>query len=76
MNQTVTRFEARRLAQREMLDLVDRLVADFGSRHAAGTVIRCVASARETLLRAGVRDDLTGATERVVRRRLDDRMSA
>jgi hypothetical protein len=56
---------------REELRLItSRLIKEFAGRLPAGTVIRCVANAREQLFRSGVRDGLATATEAAARRRL------
>lgn len=62
--------EERRAARAEMLTLVARLVAEYAAVLPAGTVIRCAARVHESLLRAGVRDDLPARTERLVREEL------
>ena len=46
------------------------LVAEYAGQVPAGTVIRCVAQAREQLLRADVRHGLAVAVESMARSRL------
>jgi hypothetical protein len=47
------------------------LADEFSGRLSTGTVIRCVAVARERLLAAGVRDGLVVAVESMSRARLE-----
>ena len=54
----------------ELLALTDRLIAEYAGLIAAGTVIRIVSRCHEHLLRAGVREGLTIATEAGARTRL------
>ena len=75
MNNFSSRFEARRRTHAEILDMIDRLVADYDT-HPAGVIIRRVVAARELLLRCGVRENLPVLVEALVRRQLDSRISA
>lgn len=69
------RYEARRRTHAEILDTIDRLIAEYQD-HPAGSIIRSVAAARELLLRCGVRDNLPYLVEAVVRRQLDAQVPA
>jgi hypothetical protein len=68
--------EARLAAQRDFLRLTDSLIAEFAGLLPAGTVIRCVARAREQLLRSGVRSGLAAAAESTARPRLTELLPA
>ena len=67
---SVTAFEARQSVHAELAAVTDTLIAEHSSHVPAGTVIRCVAQAREQLLRAGVRAGLAIAVESMARTRL------
>lgn len=68
---------AERLAARaELEQLTHRLVADYAGRVSAGSVLRAVSRAYESLRQAGVNDDVVASVEVLVRLRLDRRFSA
>jgi hypothetical protein len=67
----ISGYEARRESRAELTAVTHRLIADFAGRLPAGTVIRHVAQARESLLAAGVRSGLAAAAEAMARNRLD-----
>ncbi|HTW19394.1 MAG TPA: hypothetical protein VME70_04180 [Mycobacteriales bacterium] len=54
----------------EMLELVDRLIAEFAGIVPAGSVIRRVSRVRWYLIAMGVHDNLLAATESAVRTQL------
>jgi len=58
------------------MDVTASLIAEFAGRLPAGTVIRCVARAREQLLGSGVRSGLTLAAESMARLRLSELLPA
>lgn len=62
--------EARSTARQELREVTNTLIAEYSGRLPAGTVIRCVARAREQLLRSGVRAGLPVAVEFSARIRL------
>ena len=66
----MTRFEARQTTHSELESVTSTLIAEFSGVVPAGTVIRCVAQAREQLLDSGVRAGLAAATESAARIRL------
>ena len=66
----LTGFEVRQSAHAELVALTESLIAEYSGRIPAGTVIRCVAQAREQLLRAGVRAGLAAAVESMTHIRL------
>ena len=68
----ITAFEARQLVHAELAAVTDSLIAEHAGQVPAGAVIRCVAQAREQLLRAGVRTGLAVAVESMARSRLRD----
>ena len=72
----MTSYEARHRARADVDAVRDRLIAEFGYELPSGTVVRHVASAREELLRAGVRAGLAHAVEAMARRRLADLLPA
>jgi hypothetical protein len=53
-----------------MLDLVDRLVADYGGAMSAASIEQRVSRTRWSLIVQGVHDDLISATEHAVRAQL------
>lgn len=57
-----------------LVDLTHRLVTEFESSLAAGSVIRCVARCRDELWQMGLRDGIVEAVEAMARRRLADRV--
>ena len=68
---TAAEIHDQRIAARDELhEVTTSLIAEFAGRVPAGTVIRCVAKAREQLLRAGVRAGLATATESSARNSL------
>ena len=67
----MTGFEVRQATHRDMMVLSMSLTAEFSGRVPAGTVIRCVAQAREQLLASGVRAGLVAAVESMTRTRLE-----
>jgi hypothetical protein len=69
-------FETRHRTRADLDRVRDQLVAEFGFELPPGTVLRHVASAREELLRAGVRVGLAHAVEAMARRRLTELLPA
>ena len=67
---SITTFEVRQSVHAELVAVTDTLIAEHSGQVPAGTVIRCVAQAREQLLRAGVRAGLAIAVESMARTRL------
>ena len=67
---SITTFEARQSVHADLAAVTDTLIAEHAGHVPAGTVIRCVAQAREQLLRAGVRAGLAIAVESMARTRL------
>ncbi len=63
-------LDARREVHNQLRDVTDRLIAEFSAVVPAGRVLRTVATAREELLRNGVRAGLAPATEAMARLRL------
>jgi hypothetical protein len=59
----VPTFENRQSERAEMSAVTQRLVCEYAGQLPADSVIRCVARSREHLLRAGIRQGLTDATE-------------
>lgn len=68
--------EARWAAHQDLLEVTDSLIAEFAGLLPAGTVIRCVARAREQLLGSGVQSGLAGAAESTARQRLTELLPA
>jgi hypothetical protein len=68
--------EARWAAQQDLLEVTSSLIAEFAGRLPAGTVIRCIARARQQLLGAGVRSGLTAAALSMARLRLSELLPA
>lgn len=62
--------DARQATHRELDEVSAGLIAEFADRVLAGTVLRCVAQAREELARAGVSAGLAVAAEAMARIRL------
>ena len=69
-------LEARWATREDLLKVTSSLIAEFADRLPAGTVIHCVARAREQLLGAGVRSGLTVAAETLTRLRLSELLPA
>jgi hypothetical protein len=70
-HEVVTAFEARRSTHGALMALSVSLVEEFSGQVPAGTVIGCIAQARERLLAAGVRAGLVVAVESMTRGRLE-----
>lgn len=68
--------EARRATREDLQEVTNSLIAEFADRLPAGTVIRCVARAREQLLGSGVRLGLAVAAESMARLRLSEQLPA
>jgi hypothetical protein len=65
-------YEARASTRPAVLQVVERLTAEFAGVHSVGEVIAEAYRARETLLAHGVRAGLVDATEAAARIRLID----
>ena len=68
--------EARWAAREDVQEVTSSLIAEFAGRLPAGTVIRCVARAREQLLGSGMRSGLAVAAESMARMRLSEQLPA
>ena len=68
--------EARWATREDLQEVTSSLIAEFAGRLPAGTVIRCVARAREQLLGTGIRSGLAVAAESMARLRLSERLPA
>ena len=68
--------EARWATREDLRDITSSLIAEFAGRLPAGTVIRCVARAREQLLSSGMRSGLAVAVESMARVRLSELLPA
>jgi hypothetical protein len=68
--------EFRSATRQELIDVTSSLIAEFAGLVPPGSVIRCVARAREQLLRSGVRAGLAVATESMARLRLSELLPA
>jgi hypothetical protein len=66
----VNAVEARWATREDLQKVTSSLIAEFAGRLPAGTVIRCVARAREQLLVSGMRSGLAVAAESMARLRL------
>jgi hypothetical protein len=69
-----SRVESRWATVQEVREVTTSLLAEVAGLLPAGTVIRCVARAREQLLGAGVRAGLAVAVESMARLRLAERL--
>jgi hypothetical protein len=67
---TGSAVDPRRSSRQELRTVSIGLVAEFSGRVPAGEVLRCIARAREDLLRAGVDAGLAVAAESLARTRL------
>jgi hypothetical protein len=65
-----TVHDVRRACRPELVRLTDLLIAEYANRLSPGAVIMCVAQARESLLRTGVRAGLPVAVASMARTRL------
>ncbi len=61
---------ARQQTREQMREVSERLVAEFAAVVPADRVLSCIATAREELMRSGIRTGLAAATEASVRLRL------
>jgi len=68
--------ETRRATRQDLSEVTNSLIAEFAGRLPAGTIIRCVAQAREQLLRSGLRTGLAVAAESMARIRLSEILPA
>jgi hypothetical protein len=72
----VSPVEARWAAQQGLTEVTASLIAEFAGLLPAGTVIRCLARAREQLLNSGVRSGLAAASESSARLQLMELLPA
>lgn len=72
----VNAVEARSATRQDLQEVTSSLIAEFAGRLPAGTVIRCVARAREQLLGSGMRSGLAVAAESMARLRLSELLPA
>ena len=63
-------FEARQVMREQLRSVTASLIAEFAGDVPAGAVIRCVARARDELLRSGVDTGLPAAAEAMARLKL------
>ena len=72
----VDAVEARWAAREDLREVTSSLIVEFAGRLPAGTVMRCVARAREQVLGSWVRSGVTVAVESMARLRLSELLPA